>query len=380
MARYSWQVQCACTIARLSPCTLWPFFHFRWKVEMRKWLVNNTSVYFFSSPGLLEHDFVKKTAREKRWSARVSRLKCTRSPRPVDRAVGRNAPSRTQKIMGAVRITSWYPKFMEAILTCHPALSTKWLDGVAKWCERWRMRTGPILQVVYILGHLSAPHRPKPTQILQSHTVPIKLRGRGAVTHSCSALSQCLHASISMLISRCFIVCFVWISVRLHVRRLHRCLLRIRPLASEKRLHQMKTCAARQWNLRQHPTLALLEHFEAPWRSQALLLPGASFSTVMVKHGSVPIMENFEPIFLRSVNECGPGFSWKYSQDTAFQEIPRRNSVLYFWAGPLPVEVAVRTASWLVSAISHPRGVCAPMLMLGKSEFLVGKSTTVVLI
>ena len=22
---YSWQVQCACTIARLSPCTLWPF-------------------------------------------------------------------------------------------------------------------------------------------------------------------------------------------------------------------------------------------------------------------------------------------------------------------------------------------------------------------
>ena len=60
-------------------------FHFRWKVEMRKWLVNNTSVYFFSSPGLLEHDFMKKTAREKRWSARVSRLKCTRSPRPVDR-------------------------------------------------------------------------------------------------------------------------------------------------------------------------------------------------------------------------------------------------------------------------------------------------------
>ena len=31
-----------------------------------------------------------------------------------------------------------------------------------------------------------------------------------------------------------------------HVRRLHRCLLRIRPLASEKRLQMMKTCAARQ--------------------------------------------------------------------------------------------------------------------------------------
>ena len=52
---------------------------------MRKWLVNNTSVYFFSSSDLLEHDFMKKTAREKRWSARVSRLECTRSPRPVDR-------------------------------------------------------------------------------------------------------------------------------------------------------------------------------------------------------------------------------------------------------------------------------------------------------
>ena len=52
---------------------------------MRKWLVNNTSVYFFSSPGLWEHDFLKKTAKEKRWSARVSRLECTRSPRPVDR-------------------------------------------------------------------------------------------------------------------------------------------------------------------------------------------------------------------------------------------------------------------------------------------------------
>ena len=35
---------------------------------------------------------------------------------------------------------------MEAILDCHPALSTEWLDWVAKWCERWRMRTGPIVR------------------------------------------------------------------------------------------------------------------------------------------------------------------------------------------------------------------------------------------
>ena len=33
---------------------------------------------------------------------------------------------------------------MEAILTCHPALSTKWLDWVAKWCEWWRMCIGLI--------------------------------------------------------------------------------------------------------------------------------------------------------------------------------------------------------------------------------------------
>ena len=30
--------------------------------------------------------------------------------------------------MGAVHMTSWYPNSMEAILACHPALSTKWLD------------------------------------------------------------------------------------------------------------------------------------------------------------------------------------------------------------------------------------------------------------
>ena len=33
---------------------------------------------------------------------------------------------------------------MEAILACHPAISTQWLDWLAKWCERCRMRTGPI--------------------------------------------------------------------------------------------------------------------------------------------------------------------------------------------------------------------------------------------
>ena len=36
---------------------------------------------------------------------------------------------------------------MEAISTCHPALSTEWLDWVAKWCELWRIyiRTSSIM-------------------------------------------------------------------------------------------------------------------------------------------------------------------------------------------------------------------------------------------
>ena len=36
---------------------------------------------------------------------------------------------------------------MEAILACHPALSAKWLDWAAKWCELWHMHTGPSVQV-----------------------------------------------------------------------------------------------------------------------------------------------------------------------------------------------------------------------------------------
>ena len=33
---------------------------------------------------------------------------------------------------------------MEAILACHPARSTEWLDCHPKPCELWRIRTGPI--------------------------------------------------------------------------------------------------------------------------------------------------------------------------------------------------------------------------------------------
>ena len=35
---------------------------------------------------------------------------------------------------------------MEAILACHPARSTEWLDCHPKSCEPWRIRTGPIVR------------------------------------------------------------------------------------------------------------------------------------------------------------------------------------------------------------------------------------------
>ena len=45
---------------------------------------------------------------------------------------------------------------MGAILACHPALSTEWLDWVAKSCEIWCIRTGP-MDFVYVAmecGHI----------------------------------------------------------------------------------------------------------------------------------------------------------------------------------------------------------------------------------
>ena len=47
--------------------------------------------------------------------------------------------------MGPCALRHGIQHSMEAILACHPALSTKWLDWVGKWCELWRMRTGPIV-------------------------------------------------------------------------------------------------------------------------------------------------------------------------------------------------------------------------------------------
>ena len=43
---------------------------------------------------------------------------------------------------------------MEAILACHPALSIKGREWVAKWCERWRPNTDPIVD-----HDIVPPHR-----------------------------------------------------------------------------------------------------------------------------------------------------------------------------------------------------------------------------
>ena len=57
----------------------------------------------------------------------------------------RNKTSSINWTMKPVHIRSWYPNPIEAILAWHPALSTEWLAWVAKWCERWRNRTSPII-------------------------------------------------------------------------------------------------------------------------------------------------------------------------------------------------------------------------------------------
>ena len=45
---------------------------------------------------------------------------------------------------GAVRNTLLYPKFNGSHFGLPPSSSCiKWLDWVAQWCERWRMRSGP---------------------------------------------------------------------------------------------------------------------------------------------------------------------------------------------------------------------------------------------
>ena len=94
-----------------------------------------------------------------------------------------------------------------------------------------------------------------------------------------------------------------------------------RTLASEKRFGHRKTCAASQWNLRQHHSFALLERFEGSWRSRVLLLPGASFSTVIVEKGSVQIMATLRRFLLATSTNI----------DLIFGGSTLRTFLLYSW-------------------------------------------------
>ena len=94
---------------------------------------------------------------------------------------------------------------------------------------------------------------------------------------------------------------------------LHRCLLRIVPLGSEKKT----------W-----PDENQCSSPVEPTTTRVFLLPGASFSTVMVKKGSVPLMANLKAIFHSSLDEHRTEFWWKYSQDTALQDFQDKTHFL----------------------------------------------------
>ena len=99
---------------------------------MRTWLVNNTSVYFFSSPGLWSMILWRKRPERKDkvhefpvWNVHEAHSRST--------SVGRNAPSRTQTIILQV-IYSWSPadvlyiELWKATATAPEQRSTKLTD------------------------------------------------------------------------------------------------------------------------------------------------------------------------------------------------------------------------------------------------------------
>ena len=54
---------------------------------------------------------------------------------------------------------------MEAILSCHPALSTEWPDWVAISCELWRICTGPVLFWCWLKGYSTCKNNFMPSSI-----------------------------------------------------------------------------------------------------------------------------------------------------------------------------------------------------------------------
>ena len=86
--------QCACTITHLTgPCSLWPFSFSLKSIDAKMaWFI------FFSSPGLLEHDFMKKRP-ERKYEVHEFPVWNVHEAHGRSTAVGRNDPSRTQTII-----------------------------------------------------------------------------------------------------------------------------------------------------------------------------------------------------------------------------------------------------------------------------------------
>ena len=83
-----------------------------------------------SALGEIQRNFERRAAQP--------HLRVASNPEPESQAVA-SQPNGGYAHYNMVSKIQW-----KAILACHPALSTKWLDWVAKWCELWRMPTGPI--------------------------------------------------------------------------------------------------------------------------------------------------------------------------------------------------------------------------------------------
>ena len=118
MARCSWQVQRACTIARLSPCSLWPFSFSLKSIDAKMAGQQHLGLFLFLSGPFGAWFYEENGHREK--------MKCTSFPfemytkptagRPRSAAV--NAPSRTQTIILQVVYWSWRPSLGSGTPAC----------------------------------------------------------------------------------------------------------------------------------------------------------------------------------------------------------------------------------------------------------------------
>ena len=107
--------------------------------------------YFTQRPTARSNDFAKEHHRhQKRRHHNLAWDHCLRyitKFRQVKKKKSENTPSQFENKpveWGVCALRHGIQISMEAILACHPARSTEWLECHPKWCELWRIRTGPI--------------------------------------------------------------------------------------------------------------------------------------------------------------------------------------------------------------------------------------------